>query len=448
MSVLSSLLKFLIKFQPELNQARHGYLPRVMVAIALLGALSLPQVAAAQSESEETFPPNPLESVDESDPLFPRLLVDRPLSPQERRVLAASLDELNQQAEAALQSGDPVGAFEIWNRELRLRQVLGVREEVDALSRVGAVAWRENQTTEVRIITQRLQTIEQEAQARQPLDYDLLLTIAQAYQQLRARDPAVALYNQLLLQAREAQDVTREQQILTALAEVHLAWFDYPQAAAAYQQLLASAQAQQDRTREIEYLQELVNIYQEANQPEEAIGVQQQLVSLYEQEQRYTEIPPVKLALGDAYLSLQRPNDAAPSYQEAFSVARSQQQYGYASDALQRLAELYKSLDRLDDALTVYQLLIDVEQQSYNTLGIMNAYDQIGQIYRQQGNQAQALAAFQRGLALAQQLNYKVSYFATQIDQINQPASPAQPDPAQPTPAPAQPVEPQQPAPQ
>ncbi|MBE9177558.1 tetratricopeptide repeat protein [Oculatella sp. LEGE 06141] len=404
-----------------LQHCKIAHVGGTVLAIALLISPILAPIAGAE-EDPDTFPPNPLEITSEDDPLLPRLLVDRPLSPQERRVLATALDELNRQAEARLRAADPAGAFEIWNRELRLRRVLGVQEEVTTLSRVGEVAWRENQTTEVRIITQRLQEIEQELQAQQPLNYDLLLTIAQSYQQLRARDPAVTLYEQILVQARQQQEGDREQQILTALGELHLAWFDYARAGETYQQLLASAQARQNRANEIEALKQLASIYQEGNQPEQAIAIQQQLVTLYEQQQDYLQIPPLKLAMGDAYTELQRLNGAASSYQEAFAVARSVQQYGYASDALQRLATLYRSIDRLDDALTVYQLLLDVEQQSYNTLGTMNAYDQMGQIYRDRGQQPQALAAFQRGLELAQQLNYKISYFTTQIDQLNQPA--------------------------
>lgn len=374
--------------------------------------------AAVPSLAQDAFPPNPLE-ITEPDPLLPRLLVDRPLSPQELSTLTAAVDELDRQAQLEFDSGNAVGAFEIWLRVLRLRRVLGTEQEVESLSHVGAIAWRENQTTEVRLITQRLQQIEADVRAQTPLNYDLLLTIAQAYQSMRAIDPALTAYQDILTLARQEQNRDRELQTLEAMGQLHLAWFDYANAATVYQQLVALVP--NDRERQIQYLQQLAYSYQQGNQPEPAIAAQQQLATVYEQQEQYAEIPPLKLAIGDSYLAIDRPDLAATSYQEAFGVSRTTQQYAYAADALQRLANLYRSIDRPNDALTVYQLLLDVHQQSYNTYGLMETYDQIGQLYRSQGNNGQAIAAFQRGLSLAQQLNYRTGYFTTQIQQINAP---------------------------
>ena len=377
---------------------------------------TFPEIPEEQIESGEVTP-NPLE-LNEADPLLPTLAVERPLSPQERSVLDAALNELNQQAQAQLESGDLVGALETWNRELRLRRFLGPEEEVESLRRVGEVAWRENQVSEVRFITERLQQIEQEAEAQSPPKYDLLLQIAQTYQILRARDQAVGLYTQLLLQARQEQNVALEKQILTALGEIHIAWFDYANAATAYDQLLTLARSQNDSETEIQALTQLSRIYQENNQPEQAIEVQQQLVEIYVDAKEYERITELKQAIGDEYAALNRPDMAATSYQEAFAVARSAQQYAYAGDALQRLANLYINLERYEDALVVYQLLLDVKQQSYDTVGMMNVYDQIGQLHRTMGDNAQAIAAFRQGLQLAQQVNYKVGYFNTQIQEL------------------------------
>jgi tetratricopeptide (TPR) repeat protein len=383
-------------------------------AIALMALLSSAPLGLAQT----TFPPNPLE-VQEDDPLLPRTVVDRPLSPQERRVLETALEELRLQAEANYQQGDIAGAFDIWIRELRLRRVLGIEQEVPALSRVGEVAWRENQTTETRIITERLMEIEQEVQAQQPPDYDLLLQIAQAYQKLRARESAVSLYDQILVQARQNGNTTLERQTLTALGELHLAWFDYPNAAEVYRQLLALARQAGDRPGIIQNQRQLIYIYQENDQLEEAIATQQELIRLFEASQEFTELPALKLALADNYMAIERPDLAAPTYQEAFAISRSVQYYGYASNALQRLAELYRALERPDDALVVYQLLVDVEQQSYNSYGLMNAYDWIGQIHRSRGATNQAVVAFRQGLQIARQLNYKVDYFTEQIQALS-----------------------------
>ncbi|MCU0570295.1 MAG: hypothetical protein MUF49_27440 [Oculatellaceae cyanobacterium Prado106] len=380
--------------------------------VICLGMTSSPALAR-ESRSEDTLP-NPLE-LTEPDPLLPTLAVDRPLSPQERRVLATALDELQAQATAKFNAGDTAGAFEIWTRELRLRRFLGPEEEVRSLSRVGEVAWSQSQTTEVRFITQRLQTIEQEQQLQSPPDYGLLLQIAEAYQKMRARLPAVALYGQLLTRAQAQKNVAQQEQILTALGDLHLSWFDYPNAAIAYQQLGQLQKAQGNEAGEVQALQTLADIYQRNNQPEQAIAPRQRLVEIYRRKQDVTQIAIQKLAIGDAYLALNRPDQAATSYQEAFAVSRSAQQYGYGSEALQRLASIYQSLNRPNDVLFVYQLLLDVQQQSYDTLGMMNTYDLIGQVQRTQGNSAEATNAFRQGLQLAQQLKYKVEYFTSQL---------------------------------
>ncbi len=410
--------------QPSSNPSPIGWMWRLCVqwgvrygavgAIALSGMVAVPM---ARADEPAAFPPNPLD-LTEPDPLLPELVVDRPLSPQERRVLTEALNQLQLQAEQTLSAGNIPGAIEIWNRELRLRRVLGVSEEVPALSRVGEIAWRESQTTEVRLITERLEQIEQEELAKTPPSFEQLLLIADAYQKMRAIQPAIAAYNRILLEAQQRGDRAIEQRALLALAEMHLAWFNYPESAAAYEQLLTLVQG--NTALEVEYMGQLAYAYELGNQLEAAIAIQQRLVRVYQQQQDYLRIAPIKINIGDNYLALNRLDLAAPSYQEAFSVARGTQQYGFAGDALQRLATLYRSLSRWQDALVVYQLLIDVEQQSYNTLGIMNAYDNIGQVHRQLGNTTQAIAAFRRGLQFAQELNYKIGYFNTQIQELSQ----------------------------
>jgi tetratricopeptide (TPR) repeat protein len=392
---------------------RFPILKSSILALSMVVALSYP--AAARRPAPIA---NPLEMT-EPDPLLPAMVIDRPLSPQEQSVLSTAIDEIRGQAEAKFRAGDAAGAFELWNRELRLRRVLGAAQEVESLSRVGEVAWSQSQTTEVRVITQRLQAIEQDLQTKTPPDYDLLMQIAMAYQKMRAQNQAVSLYGVLLTQAQQQKNVPQQQQILAALGDLHQSWFDYPNAIGAYKQLLALARANSDGAAEEIYLQKLALLYQENQQPEEAIAMQQKLVDIYKRKQEFNLIPSLKLAMGDGYLAAQRPDLAATNYQEAYAVSRSIQQYGYASEALQRLAGLYRSLERLDDVLVVYQLLIDVQKQSYDQLGIMNTYDQIGQIQRTQGNNAQAAASFRQALQLAQQLKYKVGYFLTQLQEVS-----------------------------
>ena len=184
----------------------------IATASAFLGfMISTPSIVLAQDAS---YPPNPLEEEIDSDPLLPNLVVDRPLSPQELRVFKAGVAELSRAGEAALAEGNTAEAFDIWVRELRLRRVLGPYEEVAALKRVGKIAWSERQTTEVRIISQRLLEIEIETQAKEPVDYQLLLDIADAYHGLRSRQLAVDLYDTILTHARANNDVATEKQAL------------------------------------------------------------------------------------------------------------------------------------------------------------------------------------------------------------------------------------------
>ncbi|HEY9700549.1 MAG TPA: hypothetical protein V6D10_25060 [Trichocoleus sp.] len=387
----------------------------MILVLPLLGSPVL-----AQTPPDPNAPiPNPLE-LTQPDPLLPEGIINRPLSSPEKDVLRTALEQLQAEAAAKLQTGDIPGALDILNRELRLRRFLGSAEEVAALSRVGAVAWRESQITELRFITERLQQIEQQVSAQPDPNPNLLLKIAEAYTTVRAKAQAGSLYDKLLAQAQQQQNLNRQEQILTEMGQLHLAWFDYANAATAYEQLVTVAQAKSDRVAQAKYLEQLARIYQENRQPDQAIATNQKLVDLYQQQRNFEPIPALKLAIGDQYAVLGRTDLAVPSYQEAFAAARSVQQYAYASDALQRLATLYQADNRIDEALATYRLLLDVEQQSYNTVGLMDTYDQIGQMLKARGDNSQALAAFRQGLQLAQQLKYKVDYFTAQIQAVSQ----------------------------
>lgn len=66
------------------------------------------------------------------------------------------------------------------------------------------------------------------------------------------------------------------------------------------------------------------------------------------------------------------------------------------------------------------QILLEADRLGSNFYGMMTTYDQIGQIYLNRRNYGEALAAFQKGFELSQQLRYQETYFAQQIQQINQ----------------------------
>jgi tetratricopeptide (TPR) repeat protein len=410
------------KLSPDNPKGRRGQfrLGNLVLLMAILLACSTP-ATWAQTESDE--PTNPFEST-EPDPLLPQPPVERPLSPLERLRLTEALEELNQQAAAQLRQGNTERAFEIWYREIRLRRVLGGPiEEVRALGRVGAIAWEGNHKPQVQLITNRLETIQQEAEENEALDLPLLRALGEAYAQVRVPGQALAIYEQILADAREEGDREEQEEILETMARLHLAWFDYPQAAATYEELLALAQARGDRVSELAYLQELIEIYDQAKQPENALQFKQRLAQTYTNENNLAQLPALKIAIAEDYEALDRLDEASQTYQEAYTLAWSQQQYAYAGDALGKLANLYLENDQPVYALQVYEVLLQVEQQSYDFYGLMNAYDQIGQIHLEQRNYDRALSAFQRGLELAQSLQYQENYFATQIERVNRQGS-------------------------
>jgi len=377
------------------------------------GALVL---ADSKPNPDKTFV-NPLE-ITTPDPLLPQS--DQPLTPQEQLKLKAALDELNQQAAAKLAAGDRMGAFDTWNRELRLRRALGPLEEVEALGRVGAIAWSENQRAQVQVITKRLQAIQQQTTSQPTVNLQLLRSLGVAFQQVREPKSAIAVYEQILAAARQQQDAVAVETTLRTMAELNLSWFDYPQAAATYEELLGLARARSDRNGVVTYLQQLAYIYEKARQHQQALTVKQQLAELYLNEQQFTLLPALRLEIGADYEALGQLQEAFRNYQEAYSSAWSLQRYSLASDALRQLIALYRSQAQIDEALQTSQILLETDQRAYNFYGMMTTYDQIGQLYLNRGNYSEALAAFQKGLELAQQLKYQETYFAQQIAQVNQ----------------------------
>jgi tetratricopeptide (TPR) repeat protein len=376
-------------------------------------------VALADSKKSEPneFPANPLE-ITTPDPLLPRPAVNQRLTPPERLKLAAALDELNQQAQANLEAGDRVGAFAIWNRELRLRRALGYLEEVEALGRVGGIAWSENQTTEVQIITGRLQAIRRQTKSQPPVDLKLLRSLGGAFEQVRSPKSAVEVYEQILAVAQQQQDIAAKEATLEKIAELHLAWFDYPQAAANYKELLGLARAKSNRVDYVRYLQQLAYIYEQAKQYQQAVAVRQQLAKFYLNEEQFTQLPALRLLIGSDYQALGQLKQAFQNYQEAYASAWSLQQYYRAAEALRNLVALYRSQEQLDAALETSRILLEADGRASNLYGLMNTYDQIGRMYLKQGNYSEALAAFQNGLEFAKQLKYQEAYFAEQISQV------------------------------
>lgn len=403
---------------------------RHLIAIATATILFSNSLTLAESKPPkppDEFPPNPLE-ITTPDPLSPRSPKDKqPLTPQERQKLEPALDALNQEAAAKLQAGEQVAAFEIWNRELRLRRFLGSLAEVQALSRVGAIAWKLNDGQEVQYITERLQAIQKQAQSQKkaaPIDLELWRSLGEAYKNVRLSKLAIEAYNQVLLVVRQQQDQTAVLETLKTIGELHLSWFDYRKAAPIYEELLSFATSQGDRVNEVIYLQQLAYIYEQTNQPQQSLNVLNKLVEIYGNENNITEILELKLAIASDYESLAKKDpslllEAFNNYQEAYTTAWQLKEYVRAADALQKLIALYRSQGQTEEALQASEILVQIQAQAANFYGMMQAYDQIGQLYLERKEFPQALTAFQQGLKLAQQLKHEEAYFTGQIKKLS-----------------------------
>lgn len=401
---------------------------RLTLSVMMTGVMVLQLCSPAHSETKkpqqpDKFPPNPL-SISIPDPLLPRKAQKQPLTELEQQDLTVALDNLNQQATAKMQAGDKMGAFDIWNRELRLRRYLGSLSEVLALSRVGGVAWNENNRPEVYYITQRLQAIQKQAQKQKITDVELWRSLGQGYTSVRSPVFAVQAYEQVLPTVRQSNDTVAEAETLKTIGELHLSWFDYPKAATTYEQLLNLAAKTGDAASKLAYLQQLAYIYEQTKQPEQSIKIRNQLIEVYQSQNNLTQIPQLKLALGSDYQFIAKENqallpEAFKNYQEAYNTAWQQQQYVTAGEALQKLIALYRSQGQTEEALQTSQILVQTEEKAVNFYGMMKAYDQIGQIYLERKDSNQALAAFQKGLELAQQLKLEEAYFTEQIQKLS-----------------------------
>lgn len=396
-----------------------------IIAALTLSLISTSSVLAQtkKPQSPDKFPPNPLE-IRVSDPLLPaRKLDQQPLTPAEQQQLEAALNNLNQEATAKFQAGNREEAFDTWNRELRLRRYLGNLAEVEALSRVGEIAWRENDRPQVQYITQRLQSIQKPKKSQPVTDLEVLRALGQAYQNVRAPKLAIEVYNQVLTQVRQQQNTTAELETLTTIASIHMSWFDYVQAATTYEQLLSLASTRGDRANEITYLEQLAYIYDQARLPQQSVTVRNKLAAIYTKDNNLAELPTLKMAIGNSYeaLAKQDPSqleNAFQNYQQAYTIAWEQEQFVRAGEALQKLVALYRSQGQIDEALQTSQILLQSEELAGNFYGMMTTYDQIGQMHLQRKQFPQARNAFEEGLKIARQLQYEDGYFSEQIQKI------------------------------
>ena len=404
-----------------------------------LGKTTINIISQRQTETEEElespdiFSPNPLEST-QPDPLLPNPPTTRTLTGEKREELSQELDQLNVEAAALLAAGETTKAFEIWNRELRLRRYLSKAEELAALSRVAEIAWNNSQKLQVQWITKRLETLRPEIQEQEPPNLELLQALGSAFNTVRAKDSGVETYQQVISEARKQENVVTLKQALTAVGEIYLNWLDYDNAAIAYEELLEVQQQSNLELSEIETtnflisgnfeqantLKQLAFIYNQGGKPLQAITAKERLVDFYEGQQNIAEVPEIKISIAEDYEELGRLNLASQYYQEAYSIAQSIQQFLTASDALENLAALYLSQDEKETAIEIYKVQLLMDQQFFNVYGMMETYDRMGQVYAQLKAHGLAMSSFQRGLELSRQLGgYRESYFLQKLDKLN-----------------------------
>ncbi|ERN39927.1 hypothetical protein KR51_00036280 [Rubidibacter lacunae KORDI 51-2] len=410
-----------------------------------LGLLCTCAIAAAELPARsQDYRPNPLEVC----PVEPLPLSAEPLATParapaqvpaqwtlERSQPENVLNDLDRLATAELAAGNPEAAFSTWFRELCGWQAIGPVAEVNALGRVGDIAWQENREREVQDIVDRLGSIQVAAglgsielvpeeddldDVSIAPDPQLETALAEAYQQLREPQLALRLYEKQLADARDRGDANAEVLLLRTVADLHLAWFDYTQAALAYEQLLLLAQARGDNFSLIDYLRALADIYERNSQPKNGIRTRSQLIDTYRDRAQLDLLPPLLLELGNDYRDLDRPNDASNAYSEAFELAWPRQQYAAASDALNALADLYAKNDRPDSALQIYAELIKVKQQSLDFYGLMQTYERMAELHRRREDYINALNAYERGLRVARTLQFNEAHFVEQIECVTQ----------------------------
>ncbi|MEM9137872.1 MAG: tetratricopeptide repeat protein [Cyanobacteria bacterium P01_F01_bin.42] len=423
-----------MRFLRRLSQAlplRSLTRPLVGIACLAVAVLLLPHPSYAQRLDpvvRDGFLNDPL-SDSPRDPLLPEPVVERELSPLERYELEQGMLRLDQEAQAALLAGDAETAFMNWMRLVRLRRLFGPAAELDAIAYVSQLAWDNQRSIEIQLLTLRLREIwalaqplaekadgdSEESGERIQLDETQLIQVASSFQTLRDRDFAIALQQHLVdLAAAQGDEDTRHQR-LNDLGAMQLQWFYYAEATELYAQLAANAKADDDPEQQIFFLTQQAYSAQQAEDYASAIPPQLELLALYRELGQSDREPALEIEIARNYRRLNQFEAALTYYRIAYATAQQLEQYGHSGNVLRDLGELYQSLDRLDDALEMYTLLVRVEEQSYNYYGMMHAYDQLGQIYRTQGNQANARQAFETGLRLAQQLDHQQDYFREQI---------------------------------
>ncbi len=375
------------------------------------------QAQALQPEVRDPFLADPLAD-NPRDPLLPTPSVDRPLSPLELYALEQDLNQLAREAEALAEADQPEAAKEQWMREVRLRRVLGIEAELEAIDRVAQWLRDTIATQELQLLSARLDQILPTLDPAQPGDRAQLAAMANTYTTLGNVETAATLRRTLAEEALARGDSGEHRAQLESLATLYADWFYFPEAAATYGELVALAQGEGDD--ELGFWVRQIENLEFAQQFEAALEAQQPLLLRYRaEEDLWPRMAALQYAMAQNHQRLGDVETASRQYQLAYTNAIGSRQLEIAAQTLNALASLYRQLEQWPDVDYLYQQLLTVERQALDAYGLMETFDQIGQLYEQSGNLDGAMQAYQEGLALAKQINHRQDYFAAQVDRLS-----------------------------
>jgi tetratricopeptide (TPR) repeat protein len=382
---------------------------KIVLSVLLAGGINLFCVhhqLLAQSQIA-----NPLQTgVDRRDPVIPPGYGRRKLSAFEIYRLEQKINQLQQTASQELQQGNPNRAFELWYRQLKLARAINTEVEIEALGKVGAIAWQENRAVDLRNIANRLMTIEKGITIAD-LSPQLLESLATAYQQVKYLEQAIAIEQQILKNSKQQQNLAAVAENLKILAELYVAKFDYRSAAKTYQELLTLAESESNSEQVNFYLTTLIDLYDRTGQTKPAIATRKRLIKNYMESNKLDQVAGLELAIAHDYQALNQTTKAREAYERGFTLASATQQLAIANDALESLGKLYLKKGQEQQAIATFTQLQTIQRKSYNHYGLINTYDTLGKIYLKLEQKKEAKQYFQQALELAKALDYKVDYF-------------------------------------
>jgi tetratricopeptide (TPR) repeat protein len=394
---------------------------QILFSILLAGIINLFSVqhkllAELLSQSQVA---NPLQiEVDSSDPVIPSGYGKRELSSFEIYRIEQEIAKLEQTATAELQQGNPHRAFELWYRQLKLARAINPKVEIEALGKVGAIAWQENRASDLRNIANRLMAIEQKI-AVANLSPELLKRFATAYEQVRYLEQAIAINQQILSNSKQQQNLVAVAENLKTLGKLYVAKFNYREAAETYQELLTLAESKSNSKQSEQvnfYLNTLIDLYDRTDRIKPAIDTKKRLIANYIASKKLDRVAALALAIAHDYETLNQTTEAKESYHQAFELASTNQQLAIANNSLDSLGKLYLREGQEQKAIATFTQLLEIQHRSYNHYGSIDTYDTLGKIYLKSGQKKEAKQYFQQALNLAKALDYKVEYFQQQIN--------------------------------